>query len=134
MLHKRLQGGTKSAQAELILVGTSDGKLQLLNASSGKLDKQVDAHEGATLCVRWSHDGTGFLTSECTFSGGFIVLGGEDGALKTWSRNGLLRNILTQAGRPIYAADWSADGSRVVYTFGEHCVITSLKAQVRCRP
>ncbi|CAD5229738.1 unnamed protein product [Bursaphelenchus okinawaensis] len=119
VLHRQVNTGAKANTAELILVATSDGKVQQVNGNTSKIDKTIDAHDGATLCVKWSHDGTGFLSA------------GEDGALKTWSRSGMLRNVLSQVGRPIYAADWNSDGSRIVYTFGENCVIMSLKNQVQ---
>ncbi|KAI6204717.1 Intraflagellar transport protein 80-like protein [Aphelenchoides besseyi] len=92
------------------------GKVSILS-STGKIEKTIDAHSGATLSVRWSNDATGFLST------------GEDGNIKMWSRSGMLRSGLAQYGRPVYAADWNADGSRVVYCTGEHCYIKSLKAQ-----
>ncbi|CAD5233469.1 unnamed protein product [Bursaphelenchus xylophilus] len=119
VLHRQVNTGAKANTAELILIATSDGKVQHVNGNTSKIDKIIDAHEGATLCVKWSHDGTGFLST------------GEDGALKTWSRSGMLRSVLTQVGRPIYAADWNGDGSRVVYTLGDNCVIMSLKNQAQ---
>lgn len=108
---------------------------------NGKVEKTVDAHDGSTLNVKWSNDATGFLSSKNIF-GSFnsqifvsffpilIVLAGEDGLIKMWSRSGMLRSILAQYGRPVYAADWNVDGSRVAYCSGEHCYIKSLKAQV----
>ncbi|KAI6172849.1 Intraflagellar transport protein 80-like protein [Aphelenchoides besseyi] len=101
----------------LFIVGYSDGKVSILS-STGKIEKTIDAHSGATLSVRWSNDATGFLST------------GEDGNIKMWSRSGMLRSGLAQYGRPVYAADWNADGSRVVYCTGEHCYIKSLKAQI----
>ncbi|KAI6192323.1 Intraflagellar transport protein 80-like protein [Aphelenchoides bicaudatus] len=102
----------------LILVGMSDGKISIVNAN-GKVEKTVDAHEGATLAVKWSNDATGFLST------------GEDGVIKMWSRSGMLRSILAQYGRPVYSADWNVDGTRVAYCSGEHCYIKSLKAQTQ---
>ncbi|KAI6222302.1 Intraflagellar transport protein 80-like protein [Aphelenchoides fujianensis] len=99
----------------LFIVGFSDGKAAILNAV-GKIEKTVEAHSGATLSVKWSNDATGFLST------------GEDGSIKMWSRSGMLRSVLAQYGRPVYAADWNADGSRVVYCTGEHCYIKLLKA------
>lgn len=132
VLHRQVQSGSKVVNAEVLLISTSDGKLQMVNATSGKVDKTVDGHEGAVLCCRWSADGTGFLSSKlCLLNNYIVILAGEDGVFKIWSRSGMLRNVLTHAGRPIYSADWNADGSRVVYTFGEHCVIMSLKTQVQ---
>lgn len=60
--------------SNLILIGYSDGKsisvfkyillgkLSIVNAN-GKIEKTVEAHEGATLTIKWSNDATGFLSS-----------------------------------------------------------------------
>ena len=50
---------------------------------------------------RWSHDGAG------------IVTGGEDGAVKIWSRSGMLRSTLAHNTMPVYALAWSPDSSQV---------------------
>lgn len=42
----------------------------------------------------------------------------------------MLRSVLAQNGRPVYAVDWNADGTKVIYCAGENCFIKSLKAQV----
>lgn len=59
--------------------------------------------------------------------------GGEDGAVKMWSRNGMLRSVLAQLGKPVYAVDWNGDSTKLVYCAGEECHIKQLKAQVRGR-
>lgn len=41
---------------------------------------------GAVTALKWSYDGTSLLTA------------GEDGVLKVWSRNGMLRSTLLQTG------------------------------------
>lgn len=38
-----------------------EGKFYIYNRS-GRLEKVVDAHKGATLCARWSYDGSSLLT------------------------------------------------------------------------
>uniref|UniRef100_A0A0M3IE26 WD_REPEATS_REGION domain-containing protein n=1 Tax=Ascaris lumbricoides TaxID=6252 RepID=A0A0M3IE26_ASCLU len=88
-----------------------EGKFYIYNRS-GRLEKVVDAHKGATLCARWSYDG------------------GEDGAVKMWSRNGMLRSVLSQNGTPVYAVSWNADNARIVYCCGENCFIKALKSQM----
>lgn len=57
-------------------------------------------------------------------------LGGEDGSVKMWSRNGMLRSILSQNGSPVYSASWSPDGSSVLYCAGDNCFIKALRTQV----
>ena len=75
-----------SGASDSFLVTSAEGRLQLVGgvrlgsgAPSARLEKGVDAHRGACLSGRWSHDGAG------------IVTGGEDGAVKIWSRSGMLR-------------------------------------------
>ena len=58
---------------------------------------------GAALTGRWSHDGAG------------IVTGGEDGAVKIWSRSGMLRSTLAHNTMPVYALAWSPDSSQVIF-------------------
>jgi len=62
------------------------GSFRLIN-KTGRVEKTVEkAHAGAVTALRWSYDGTSLLTS------------GEDGVLKVWSRNGMLRSTLLQTG------------------------------------
>ena len=60
---------------------------------------------GAALTGRWSHDGAG------------IVTGGEDGAVKIWSRSGMLRSTLAHNTMPVYALAWSPDSSQVRFKY-----------------
>ena len=56
-------------------------------AKNGKVEKSVEkAHAGAVTAVRWNYEGNSLLTS------------GEDGHLKVWSRQGMLRSTLLQTG------------------------------------
>ncbi|VDN24702.1 unnamed protein product, partial [Cylicostephanus goldi] len=65
------------------------GRIHFVN-KMGKLEKSFDAHKGAALQARWSPDGTGLLSC------------GEDGAVKLWSRNGMLRSVIAQMPSPVY--------------------------------
>lgn len=65
-------------------------------------EKRWVAHQGATIQCVSSPNGTEILTC------------GEDGTVKIWSRNGLLRSTLVSLGQAIYCVDWSPDGSKVV--------------------
>ena len=47
--------------------------------------------------LRWSWDGAG------------IVTGGEDGAVKIWSKSGMLRSTLATNTSPVYCVSWSPD-------------------------
>ena len=80
-----------SGSSDSFLITSAEGRLQLVGAvrlgsgaPSARLEKGVDAHRGACLAGRWSHDGAG------------IVTGGEDGAVKIWSRSGMLRYFYQQ--------------------------------------
>ena len=83
--HMKLIIGSSGA-SDSFLITSAEGRLQLVGgvrlgsgSPSARLEKGVDAHRGACLSGRWSHDGAG------------IVTGGEDGAVKIWSRSGMLR-------------------------------------------
>ncbi|GMT31555.1 hypothetical protein PFISCL1PPCAC_22852 [Pristionchus fissidentatus] len=106
-----------SKQNDVFAVATTDGKLHLFSRT-GKIDRSVEAHKGAALCVRWSADGTGILTS------------GQDGTIKMWSRQGLLRSVLATLPSPAYSCAWNGHANKILYTCGESAYIKSLKMQV----
>ncbi|GMR32599.1 hypothetical protein PMAYCL1PPCAC_02794 [Pristionchus mayeri] len=106
-----------SKQNDIFAVTSSDGKLHLFSRT-GKIDRSVEAHKGAALCVRWSSDGTGILTS------------GQDGTVKMWSRQGLLRSVLATLPSPSYSCAWNGQANKILYTCGESAYIKSLKMQV----
>uniref|UniRef100_A0A8R1DXP0 WD_REPEATS_REGION domain-containing protein n=2 Tax=Caenorhabditis japonica TaxID=281687 RepID=A0A8R1DXP0_CAEJA len=56
--------------------------------------------------------------------------GGEDGFVKMWSRNGMLRSILAQFATPVYCVAWDLTSSNVLYCNTDHCYIKSLKMQL----
>lgn len=58
------------------------GKFHLVS-KAGRIEKSVEAHIGAVLAARWSHDGSALVTA------------GEDGQIKIWSRSGMLRSTLS---------------------------------------
>lgn len=82
----KISGGKKGTGSELFVLTSSDGKFYMISRS-GRIEKVVDAHKGATLTAKWSHDGSSLLTT------------GEDGAVKIWSRAGMLRSTLSQNGK-----------------------------------
>ena len=75
------------------------GKLYICS-KNGKIEKTVEAHEGALLCIQWNYEGSAILSCKflqsITFK--YKMKAGEDGQLKIWSRNGMLRSILIQSG------------------------------------
>merc|ERR1712087_754134 len=76
--------------SELFVVGCTDGTFKLISRQ-GRIEKSVAAHQGAVTAVRWSTDGTSLATC------------GEDGLIKSWSRNGMFRANLAQTEGTIYA-------------------------------
>ncbi|KAF7629982.1 hypothetical protein Mgra_00009011 [Meloidogyne graminicola] len=105
---------------EIFLLTTSDGKIYLLNLN-GKLERIIDAHYGATIMARWNNNEPGG-------SGGFAS--GEDGCVKIWSRNGMLRSVIAQIGKPVYSLDWNGDSTKLVYCSGDECYIKQLNIQI----
>uniref|UniRef100_A0A183BU10 WD_REPEATS_REGION domain-containing protein n=1 Tax=Globodera pallida TaxID=36090 RepID=A0A183BU10_GLOPA len=111
---------TSQTGNNLILMTASDGKVHLIT-SAGKIERSIDAHQGAAILARWN-------TSDPGGTGGFVSCG-EDGSVKMWSRNGMLRSVLAQLGKPVYAVDWNGNSNKLVYCAGEECFIKQMKAQ-----
>lgn len=72
-----------------------------------------------------------------------VFVGGEDGFVKMWSRNGMLRSVLAQFPSAVYwfvrvsikwfifsSAAWDNTSTRVLYCNGDSCYIKSLKMQL----
>jgi len=102
-----LHGGKGS---ELFVVGCTDGSFKLVS-KSGRVDKVVSAaHNGAVTTLRWSNDGQSLATS------------GEDGQVKSWSRNGMFRAHLAQAEGAVYTLCWSAESEQILFSSGKYLV------------
>lgn len=102
------------AANEYFVCGCSDGNMRLVS-KAGRVEKTIDAHKGAVVCVRWSHDGTTLASS------------GEDGSVKTWSKSGMLRSTLVTTDRAIYSLAWSPDSDAIVYTSNHSLVIKPMQ-------
>ena len=72
---------------------------------------------GAVISVRWSHDGQA------------IVTGGEDGAVKVWSRTGMLRTTLVSGAKPVFAVRWGGDNNSILSASGRELTITALSGE-----
>ena len=58
----RLRGaGGSRAQGDIAALGCSDGKFRLVSGN-GKIEKEVEAHRGAVISLRWSPDGSALVT------------------------------------------------------------------------
>ena len=71
---------------------------------TGRIEKTVEAHRGATICVRWSPDGSQFATGYLPYAALILIYtilfsGGEDGHVRIWARSGMLRSNLVQSGK-----------------------------------
>ncbi|MCL4146267.1 UNVERIFIED_CONTAM: hypothetical protein GTU68_021657, partial [Idotea baltica] len=98
---------------ETFLLTSADGKFHIVSRL-GRIEKSVDAHRGACLAGRWSHDGNALLSA------------GEDGQVKLWSRSGMLRSSIAQSSGPVYSACWSPDSDAILYTSGTSLIIKPL--------
>ncbi|CAL4111796.1 unnamed protein product, partial [Meganyctiphanes norvegica] len=99
--------------SEVFLMTAADGKFYIVGRN-GRIEKSVEAHRGAALAGKWSHDGQGMLTA------------GEDGMIKIWSRSGMLRSTLAQSSVPVYSAAWAPDSDAILYTNGTNLIIKPL--------
>lgn len=57
-----------------------------------------------------------------------IIIAGEDGFVKVWSRNGLLRSTIVQTDVPCYNAVWSPDSSAILHSKGNVLFIKHLNS------
>lgn len=108
--------GQSSQQNQLkVILACTDGKFHFLNVTFEKIEKSIDAHQGALTVVKLSKDESAILTA------------GEDGQLKIWSKTGLLRNTITSESSPIHCALWSSDQSeRILYSVNDQLNIRPL--------
>lgn len=111
-------GSKKQAQAEIFVITSTDGKFHLVS-KGGRIEKSVDAHNGAVLSGRWNHDGSALITA------------GEDGQIKIWSKSGMLRSTLASQGSPVYSVAWGPDSDRILYTSGRQLVIKPLQPSAK---
>lgn len=75
--------GTGGKGNDSLIIASTDGRFLILNKNA-RLEKSISAHVGAISSARWSPDGSGLLTA------------GEDGAIRIWSRTGMLRSTVIQ--------------------------------------
>ena len=100
-----------SSHTDAIALGTVEGTLKVIN-KTGKVEKIVDsAHSTAIICIKWNSDGQAIATS------------GEDGIVKIWSRQGVLRSKLVEISSPVYAIAWSPDENYMLYSSEKNLAI-----------
>jgi WD40 repeat protein len=141
---------TAGMKQDFFAIGLSDGTFRyvvpLHPQSTHRVEGAKVAHQGAVTAIRWNHDGSALCT------------GGEDGAVKIFSRNGQLRTtvippsisaITNAAGNAnpnsnasnnnmnnnsvagsttIYAVAWSRDNDTIAFARGKDIVLKPLQA------
>ena len=100
---------------DLFALACTDGSYKFVS-KSGREEKNVKAHEGAVIFVKWSHDGGALLT------------GGEDGEVKIWSKSGNFRSSIASTGCCVYDAVWGPDDDQVLFTSNNMLMIRTVQA------
>ena len=81
-----------------------------------KLDRVCDKnHHGAIISLRWSHEASA------------IAPAGEDGSVRVYSSNAMLRATLGRGNLPVYSICWSPNDDRVLFARGKDIVVRSAK-------
>lgn len=111
---------TTKLQSAIFSVAASDGCVYFISSINGfKAEKKINAHKGAILALKWNNESTAFLTS------------GEDGAIKIWSKSGMLRSTLVAEGGPaVISCGWAPNNDSVVYSIDNYVVVKSLLPSV----
>jgi intraflagellar transport protein 80 len=110
------QPSSQNMVADIFVAACTDGCFYLVNRS-GRIEKKVSAHRGAIVCARWSYDGSA------------IVTGGEDGAVKTFSRTGQLRATIMKSKFPIYTVKWAPDDDQLLFSQGKDLLVKATKIE-----
>lgn len=102
-----------------IALGATNGHFYLfpINWTGAKFEKDLEAHRGSIIAIKWSNDNSTLAT------------GGEDGLIKIWSRVGMLRSTIVASSLPIYGLSWSPDSNNLSYVNSQNIVIKSLSPQ-----
>ena len=102
--------------SETLAVACVDGSFKILN-KTGRVEKSVsEAHKGAVICIKWSHDSS------------TIATGGEDGGVKIWAKTGMLRSSLAQSEKSVFAVAWSPNSEQLLFASHKNIVIKFIQA------
>ncbi|KAJ9470386.1 Intraflagellar transport protein 172-like protein [Diplonema papillatum] len=104
---------------DLCVIAFADGYFRIVSAVTGRVEKAVEAHKGAMVCLAWNSEG------------GALATGGEDGQVKTWSQAGMLRSTVSQESRCIHALAWSPENDRVLFACGKQVHIKPLQPSTK---
>ena len=75
--------GSGKQAPDMFALSCADGNFKFVSRS-GREEKNVKAHDGAVIKIRWSHDGSALVTA------------GEDGEIKIWSKSGNFRSSYSE--------------------------------------
>ena len=102
--------------SETLALSCTDGSFKILN-KTGRAEKNIpDAHKGAVICIKWSHDSS------------TIATGGEDGGVKIWAKTGMLRSSLAQSDKAVFAVAWSPNSEQLLYASHKNIFIKYIQA------
>eukprot|EP00002_Diphylleia_rotans_P010897 TRINITY_DN2155_c0_g1_i7.p1 TRINITY_DN2155_c0_g1~~TRINITY_DN2155_c0_g1_i7.p1 ORF type:complete len:666 (-),score=114.98 TRINITY_DN2155_c0_g1_i7:671-2668(-) len=105
----------QSSLNDVFLAACTDGYVRAITIG-GRLERQIEAHRGAVLSIKWASDGASFVS------------GGEDGLIKTWSKTGMLRSQIFQSSNPVYSLCWSPNSDSIIFTSGKEICIKPLQS------
>lgn len=100
---------------DTLAIACTDGTFRLMSGA-GKEERKVEAHRGACIALSWSRDGSALSTA------------GEDGAVKVWSRSGMLRSAITQMAHAVYSVVWSPDCEHLLFACDRKIHLKSIQA------
>lgn len=108
----------QSTSSSLFALSSDDGYYHIYDRN-GRLEKSIQAHQGAVIVIRWANDGTSLVT------------GGEDGAIKMWSKTGMLRSTLATLSCPVYTLAWSPQSDSIVFAAEKSLQIKPLSSKIK---
>lgn len=101
--------------SDRIAVGFVSGEIKMVSRF-GKVEKSIpDAHKGSVTALKWSKDGQTLVSTS------------EDGGVKIWSKNGMLRTELMNLDVGVYSVDWSPSDDYVIFGLSKMIQIKPLQ-------
>ncbi len=122
-----LTGVSYSPDGERIAVGSVSGSVYILDAASGRLDRELKGHQGWVVIRGVSYSPDGSLLASASL----------DGSVRLWNpRSGADRGVLEQGGLQLLGMSWHPDGESLATssdTAGSVTVWNALRRQVAQR-